>query len=72
VGRLDRASENDLEGQRRATAFRQGLEKLGWTVGRNLQIDYFWGVGDSDWMRSAAVQLLRLAPDGRGRKAPRA
>jgi putative ABC transport system substrate-binding protein len=62
IGVLMLYGENDLEGQRRATAFRQGLEKLGWTVGRNLQIDYLWGVGDSDWMRSAAVQLLRLAP----------
>ena len=25
--------ENDTEGQLRATAFRQGLQKLGWTVG---------------------------------------
>ena len=28
--------EDDPEGQRRATAFRQGLEKLGWTTGRHL------------------------------------
>ena len=44
--------ENDPEGQRRATALRQGLEKLGWVVGRNVQIDFQWGLGDADWIRS--------------------
>src|SRR6516164_1082832 len=39
-------------GQLRATAFRQGLQKLGWVVGRNVQIDFQWGLGDADWIRS--------------------
>ena len=39
------------------------LENLGWTIGRDLQIDFHWGTGDADWIRSAAAQLLRLAPD---------
>jgi ABC-type uncharacterized transport system substrate-binding protein len=56
-------AENDPAGQVRARAFRQGIEKLGWAVGRNLQIDYHWGVGDADWIRSTVAQLLRLAPD---------
>jgi putative ABC transport system substrate-binding protein len=63
IGVLMLYAEKDPEGQVRAVAFRQGLEKLGWSVGRNLQIDYLWGVGDNDWVRSAAGQLLRLAPD---------
>jgi putative ABC transport system substrate-binding protein len=42
---------------------RQGLEKLGWVVGRNVQIDFQWGLGDAEWVRSAAAQLLQLAPD---------
>jgi putative ABC transport system substrate-binding protein len=63
VGVLMLYVENDPEGERRATAFRQGLEKLGWTIGRNLQIDYRWGVGDNDWMRSAAAELLTRAPE---------
>jgi putative tryptophan/tyrosine transport system substrate-binding protein len=41
----------------------QGLQKLGWVVGRNVQIDFQWGLGDADWIRSAATQELRLAPD---------
>jgi putative tryptophan/tyrosine transport system substrate-binding protein len=63
IGVLMLYPENDPAGQLRATAFRQGLEKLGWTVGRNVQIDFQWGLGDADWIRSAAAQLLRLAPD---------
>jgi putative ABC transport system substrate-binding protein len=63
IGVLMLYPENDPAGQLRATAFRQGLEKLGWAVGRNIQIDFQWGSGDADWIRSAAAQLLRLAPD---------
>jgi putative ABC transport system substrate-binding protein len=63
IGVLMLYPENDPAGQLRATAFRQGLEKLGWAVGRNVQIDFQWGLGDADWIRSAAAQLLQLAPD---------
>jgi putative tryptophan/tyrosine transport system substrate-binding protein len=63
IGVLMLYPENDPAGQLRAAAFRQGLEKLGWAVGRNVQIDFQWGLGDADWIRSAAAQLLRLAPD---------
>jgi ABC-type uncharacterized transport system substrate-binding protein len=63
VGVLMLYEENDPEAQVRVVAFRQGLEKLGWTIGRNLQIDFHWGVGDAEWIRSAAAQMLRAAPD---------
>ena len=63
IGVLMLYPENDPQGQLRATSFRQGLEKLGWSVGRNVQIDFQWGLGDADWVRSATTQLLRLAPD---------
>ena len=63
VGVLMLYLESDPEGQRRAAAFRQELERRGWAVGRTLQIDYQWGLGDSDWMRSAAAQVLARAPD---------
>jgi len=63
VGVLMLYPEDDLEGQLRATAFQQGLQKLGWSVGRNIQIDFQWGFGNADWIRSAAVRLLRLSPD---------
>jgi putative ABC transport system substrate-binding protein len=63
IGVLMLYPEDDSEGQLRATAFRQGLQKLGWIVGRNVQIDFQWGLGDADWVRSAATQLLQLTPD---------
>jgi putative ABC transport system substrate-binding protein len=28
--------------------FHQGLQELGWTVGRNVRIDYRWGAGDTE------------------------
>jgi ABC-type uncharacterized transport system substrate-binding protein len=63
VGVLMNYPESDLAGQLRARAFQQGLEERGWTGGRNLRVDYHWGTGDVDWMRSAVEQLLRPPPD---------
>ena len=47
IGVLMLYPENDPEGQLRATAFRQGLQKLGWIVDRNVQIDFQWGLYQS-------------------------
>ncbi len=44
-------------------AFLQGLQQLGWTVGRNLQIDYRWGASDAGRLRHFAAELVALAPD---------
>src|SRR6516162_7932 len=63
IGVLMLYPENDPQGQVRAAAFREGLQKLGWVVGRNIQIDFQWGLGNADWIRSAAAQLLESAPD---------
>jgi len=63
IGVLMLYPENDPQGQLRALAFRRELEKVGWTVGGNLQINYHWGTGDADWVRSATAQVLREAPD---------
>jgi putative ABC transport system substrate-binding protein len=53
----------DLENQNRIAAFQQGLHELGWTDGRNVRIDYRWGVGDADRIRGSAAELVALAPD---------
>jgi putative tryptophan/tyrosine transport system substrate-binding protein len=63
IGVLMLYPENDPQGQLRATAFQRELEKAGWIVGGNLQIDYHWGTGDADWVRSATAQAVRQAPD---------
>jgi hypothetical protein len=36
----------DADGQARIDVFRQAMELLGWTTGRNLQIEYRWGMAD--------------------------
>jgi len=55
--------ESDPQGQLRATAFRRQLEKAGWTIGGNLQVDFQWGTGNADWVRSATERALRQSPD---------
>jgi putative tryptophan/tyrosine transport system substrate-binding protein len=54
---------DDPDGQARLAAFAQGLQELGWTVGRDVQIDYRWGSGDADRTRRYAAELVALAPD---------
>jgi putative ABC transport system substrate-binding protein len=56
-------AENDPQGQLRATAFRQGLERAGWTPGRNIEVDYLWGLLDADGTRAVTTKLQRLAPE---------
>src|SRR5262245_20387936 len=45
------------------TAFAQELQRLGWTIGRNLQIDYRWSAGNPERVRTYAAELAALAPD---------
>jgi ABC-type uncharacterized transport system substrate-binding protein len=56
-------AENDGEGQLRARAFRDGLEASGWKIGTDLQIDFRWGVGDLEWIRSTVSDLMKFAPE---------
>src|SRR5262245_51778290 len=56
-------SAEDPEGQRRITAFAQGLQELGWTDGRNVRIEYRWGLNDPERLRKYAGELVALAPD---------
>src|SRR5262245_25384010 len=54
---------DDPESQARMAAFLQGLQQLGWTVGRNVQIDIRWtGAGEAA-IRKHAGELAALAPD---------
>ena len=63
IGVLLNLAENDPEGKARLGAFLQGLQQLGWTIGRNVQIEYRWGAGDPDRTRGYAAELAALAPD---------
>src|SRR4029077_19254137 len=48
IGVLMSAVEGDPRALEFVTAFAQGLAELGWTVGRNVRIEYRWGAGDLD------------------------
>jgi len=63
IGVLMTLAADDPEGQARLTAFAQGLQELGWSVGRNVRIDYRWAAGQVDRYRSYAAELLALSPD---------
>jgi putative ABC transport system substrate-binding protein len=56
-------AENDPEGQSRLATFQQGLQSLGWIIGRNVQIDIRWGAADTANSRRYAAEIVALAPD---------
>jgi putative tryptophan/tyrosine transport system substrate-binding protein len=60
---LQHLCREDPDGQVRGNAFVQGLQEQGWSVGRNLRIDYRWGLADADRLRTGAQELVALAPD---------
>ena len=62
IGLLMGAAD-DREGQARVTAFKQGLQELGWTDGRNIQIETRFGGADTGRIRAHAAELVALAPD---------
>src|SRR5262245_31176832 len=58
------SSINDPQIQPYYDAFIAELQRLGWTAGRNLQIDHrFASVGDRERLTLTAGQLLARAPD---------
>ena len=63
IGILMNRAANDAEGQARLAAFRQALEQLGWSEGRNMRIDIRWGEDNGDLERKYAAELVALAPD---------
>jgi len=54
---------DDPEGQTRVAALKQGLQELGWTDGRNIQIETRFGGADTSRIRADAAELVALAPD---------
>jgi putative ABC transport system substrate-binding protein len=63
IGVLNPTAENDPYSQARVVALQQGLENRGWTIGRNLRIDYRWGIDSVEKAQAAAAEVLALAPD---------
>ena len=54
---------DDLEGQARIAVFRQALQALGWSEGRNVQFIYRWSGGDVRHARQFAKELVDLRSD---------
>src|SRR5215468_5807719 len=63
IGVLVSHTADDPQGKPRVAAFLQGLQQLGWTEGRNVQIDIRWGVADAASARRYAAEMVALAPD---------
>jgi putative ABC transport system substrate-binding protein len=63
IGVLLGATADDTEFQVWVGAFRQALQELGWTDGRNIHFDYRYTAGDAERTRKYAAELVALAPD---------
>jgi putative tryptophan/tyrosine transport system substrate-binding protein len=63
VGVLMAHLNDDPEYQARIVAFQQALALLGWTDGRNVQIDIRWATTNADEIRRHAAELVASAPD---------
>src|SRR4051812_26491500 len=57
IGMLVPAAADDAEFQTRVGAFLEGLQQLGWTIGRNVQIDSRWATNDAVEIRRHAAEL---------------
>jgi putative ABC transport system substrate-binding protein len=57
------ATADDPVWQARLGAFLQGLAPLGWTIGRNAQIDIRWGTPNISELRRQVAEMAALAPD---------
>lgn len=63
IGVLISNKESDPDGQANAGAFRNALMDLGWTEGRNIQIDYRWGAGNPDVARNYVAEVVASSPE---------
>ena len=64
IGMLMGYAENDREGRAFVAAFREGLQKLGWTEGHNIRIDTRWAADrDADARQRFAKELVALQPN---------
>src|SRR3954470_23730976 len=63
IGVLIGYAEDDPETKARLVAFRQGLEKRGWSEGRNIQIETRFAAGSEDKYQPLAKELIAGQPD---------
>ena len=63
IGVLMNVAGDDPQAQSRLAVFTRTLDRLGWTSGRNVYIDYRSVAGEADRMQALAAELVGLAPD---------
>src|SRR5262245_47585037 len=63
IGLLSNGTADSPVEQARQAAFLTGLGQLGWSAGRNVQIDTRWSAGDVERIRRNVTELVALAPD---------
>jgi putative tryptophan/tyrosine transport system substrate-binding protein len=63
IGVLMGWAESDREAQSWLAALREELRKLGWTEGRNIEMEIRWAAGDVESMKRFAKELVALQPD---------
>jgi putative ABC transport system substrate-binding protein len=56
------AVESNRDTQAKIAAFREGLQTLGWSEGRNLHIDYRWAGVEGARRQAQAAELVKLSP----------
>ena len=63
IGVLLAGTEGDTLIAPSTTAFREGLQRAGWVIGRDVQIETRWAEGSAEKARKAAGELIALKPD---------
>jgi ABC-type uncharacterized transport system substrate-binding protein len=63
IGVLTNNAETNLEFQKQIAAFRQSLEQLGWSEGRNIQVHLRFSGNDYERLPQLAQELVALNPD---------
>jgi putative tryptophan/tyrosine transport system substrate-binding protein len=63
IGVLSIRAESDVDWRANIKMFQHRLQELGWTDGRNIQINYRGAAGNVERLNTLAKELADMAPD---------